>query len=360
MTDQRVKKVCGTLTEMGFDILLVGRRLRDSPAMDSRPYPVRRMMLMFHYGPFFYLEFQIRLFFFMLLHRADLLVSNDLDTLLPNYLISKLKGVPLVYDSHEYFTGVPELKAHPLKQKVWKLIEKCIFPHLKDVLTVSDSIATLYEREYGVRPRVVRNVPAGIGVKNIVGRKVLGLPEEKKILILQGSGINIQRGAEEMVEAMQFVEDDILLLIVGGGDVIEILKRRVHLLLLESKIIFKPRLPYENLMQYTAAADLGLSLDKDTNINYRYSLPNKIFDYIHAGIPILVSNLPEIKKVVEKYRIGDFIPNHSPEQIAEKLKQIFSHPEWIEVWKANTKKACGELNWARESEVIKKVFRRYA
>ncbi len=358
-TDQRVKKACGTLSEMGFKILLVGRQLRNSPDMDSRPYKVKRMKLLFNKGPFFYLEYQIRLFFFLLFHKADILYSNDLDTLLSNYLISKIKKLSLIYDSHEYFTGVPELVSHPVKRGVWKKIEKSIFPHLKYVFTVSDSIAHLYESEYGILPQVIRNVPKTNHVNYALGRATLGLPEEKRIIILQGSGINVQRGSEELVEAMQFAPETMLLLIVGGGDVIEILKQKVSDLNLEQKVIFKPRLHYEKLMQFTAAADLGVSLDKDTNINYRYSLPNKIFDYIHAGIPVLVSELVEIKKLVEKYEVGDIATSHDPQKIAEKITQMFNQPEQMKKWRENTLKARKELNWELESRAIQKVFRQW-
>ncbi len=357
-TDQRVKKVCRSLHEMGFDLILVGRRMHNSPRMDVRPYPVHRMKLLFEKGPAFYVCFQIRLFFFLLFHKATLLVSNDLDTLLPNFLVSKLKRVPLVYDSHEYFTGVPELQYHPLRQRIWKQVERWIFPRLKDVFTVNDSIADLYAEEYGVRPVVIRNVPETGGEIVKKSRASLSLPVDKKIMILQGSGINIQRGAEEMVEAMQFVENSILL-IVGGGDVIELLKEKVKQWHLEQKVLFKPRQPYEMLMQYTAVADLGLSLDKDTNINYRFSLPNKIFDYLHAGVPVLASDLVEIRKIIDTYQVGAFISDYQPQHIAQKVNEIFSMPEELIKWKLNTQKAASVLNWENESKRLRKVYAKY-
>ena len=267
VTDQRVKKVCGTLHKMGFEITLVGRILPDSMAMDNRPYKWHRMHLLFRTGPQFYAEYQLRLFIFLLFHKTNLLVSNDLDTLLPNFLIHKIKGIPLVYDSHEYFTEVPELVANPKKQKIWKRLEQWIFPKLKTVFTVNESIANLYEKEYGIRPKVVRNVPPLLSIKKNISRKEFQLPEKKKILILQGSGINIDRGAEEITEAMKDIPDSILL-IVGGGDVIQQKKKQVKENGLQEKVLFKGKQPYEKLMQYTALSDLGLSLDKDTNINF--------------------------------------------------------------------------------------------
>ncbi|MDY0078718.1 MAG: hypothetical protein RBR87_15725, partial [Bacteroidales bacterium] len=113
VTDQRVHKSCLSMQKAGFKVVLIGRRLKQSPPMDQRPYQTSRMRLIFEKGPLFYAFFNIRLFFLLLFKKADLYVSNDLDTLLPNFILSRIKKVPLVYDSHEYFTETPELTNRP-------------------------------------------------------------------------------------------------------------------------------------------------------------------------------------------------------------------------------------------------------
>jgi len=357
-SDQRVKKVCGTISQLGFEITLIGRRLKNSPDMDARPYAVNRMHLLFEKGPLFYAEYNIRLFGFLLFNKVDLLVSNDLDTLLPNYLISKIKHVPLIYDSHEYFTEVPELVNRPVVQKVWKAIEHFIFPRLTDVFTVNDTIADLFYDEYGIRPVVVRNIPPKAGDSIIKTRKELGLPENKKILIMQGAGINVHRGAEEMVEAMQLIENTVLL-IIGGGDVVGWLKKRVLELNISDKVIFKPRMPYADLMHYTTNADAGLTLDKGTNLNYRFSLPNKLFDYIQAGIPVIASPLPEIQKVIDTYQVGCYIPDHEPENMANKINEVIADQEQMKIWKKNCSFASLELNWEKEEKKVIDIYSHY-
>lgn len=358
VTDQRVRKVCQTISSMNCDVLLVGRQLESSPVMDEREYEVHRMKLLFEKGPLFYMEYNLRLFFFLLFRKANMLISNDLDTLLPNFLISKFKGTPLVYDSHEYFTEVPELVSRQHIQRIWKTIEQYIFPRLTDVITVNDSIAGLFENDYGVRPEVVRNIPRSISDIIKVSRKSLGLPDDKPILILQGSGINVDRGAEELVQAMPSI-DNAILLFVGGGDVLVKLKQLVTDLGINERVIFKPRLPYEEMMKYTSVSDLGLTLDKSNNLNYKFSLPNKLFDYIQAGVPVLSSPLPEIEKIITTYNIGDFIVNHNPKHIADKINHILNNQDLMAVWKKNCSFAARELTWENEEIILKKIYSKY-
>lgn len=358
VTDQRVDKVCTSLTGMGFSLLLVGRRLRGSLPLDRRSYATHRMRLMFTKGPLFYAEYNIRLFLFLLTHRSRLLVSNDLDTLLPNFLIHKLKGSPLVYDSHEYYTGTPELVDRPFVRGIWERIERMIFPRLTDIFTVNESIARLYEEKYGKKLNVVRNIPRTCIPEAAKTRTELGLPDARRIVLMQGAGINIQRGAEEAIEAIKTVENAVLL-IIGSGDVIGRLKQLSSQPELRDKVLFLPKMPYRELMQYTRLADVGLTLDKDTNINYRYSLPNKLFDYIHAGIPVLASRLPEISRIVEHYNIGRITDSHNPSELAGMLNRMLDDAEAQAVWKHNLAAAARELTWENEEKVLKAVYQKY-
>jgi glycosyltransferase involved in cell wall biosynthesis len=323
--------------------------------MDERPYKTRRLRIGVEKGILFYALYSIRLFFYLMFNKAALLVSNDLDTLLPNYLISLIKGIPIVYDSHEYYCGVPELINRPLVRGVWHTIEKAIFPKLKHVYTVNDSIAKLYRDEYNVEIGVVRNVPIYTPNKVAVNRKELNLPENIPLIIYQGAGINIDRGAEEVLLAMEFVNNAVLL-IIGTGDVIEHLKNIARRPELNNKIIFISKMPFDVLKQYTMQASIGLTLDKDTSPNYRYSLPNKLFDYIHANVPVLASPLIEVKRIVEHYNIGKLIENHDPKHIAKKINSMLTNKEAMIRYKENTILAAKDLNWQKEEQELMKIY----
>ncbi|MDP4290067.1 MAG: glycosyltransferase [Bacteroidota bacterium] len=357
VSDQRVHRTALTLKQSGYKVLLVGRKRKSSPPLPPREYATHRMILLFEKGPLFYAEFNLRLFLFLLIHRESLLVSNDLDTLLPNRIVQKLKKIPLVYDAHEYFTGVPELETRPFVQKIWKKIERKIIPSIQYMVTVNDSIAALYNREYGVEPLVVRNIPLAPkpGACNRLTREDMGLPEGKRIILLQGAGINVNRGAEEAVLAMRFIEEA-LLLIIGEGDVIPALKSIVEANNLSDKVRFMPRQPFEQLYSFTLLADIGITFDKGTNLNYRFSLPNKLFDYLQAGLPVLASPLPEIKKIIDRFGCGAMIESHDPKHIATSIIRMLNDEPFLKRCRENALKAAAVLNGETEQLALLTLF----
>ena len=356
VTDQRVNRAAITLHNIGMEVILVGRRLNRSLPLQQRPYKTKRFKLWFETGPLFYLSYNIRLFIYLLFQKADIFFSNDLDTLAANFIASKLKKVKLVYDSHEYFTEVPELVKRPFKQSIWLKIEKWIFPKLKNVMTVNDSIAEIYFKKYKVNVKVVRNVPFAADLSlPVESRNNWNIPSGVKIFLFQGAGINIDRGAEESIEAIKMV-DGAVLLFIGGGDVIEHLKSRVSESGLSEKVFFIPKQPFNELIKFTRMADFGITLDKNTNLNYRFSLPNKLFDYIQANLPVLCSDLVEVKRIIEKYDIGIVVSADDPQTLAGKMKEMMSDDTSLARWKNNLNIAAAELNWEKEQQKFIEVI----
>ena len=331
------------MTQNNWDVLLIGRRLSNSKKLD-RNYKTHRISLIFNNGFLFYAEYNLRLFFFLLLKKVHVLHANDLDTLLPMWLLSKLKKVPLVYDSHEFFLGVPEIQNKKMVKFIWKLIERIIFPRLKHVFTVNESIAKLYQNAYNVNVKVLRNVPEQTKIDLIKTKSNLNLPSQKPVVILQGSGINVDRGAEELLEAIA-LQDQFFLCVIGKGDVFEKLRERALRQDLSKKTMFMDAIPYEEMMQYTMLSDIGVSLDKPNNLNYEFSLPNKFFDYIKAGIPVVSSHLIEIRKLVEQFNCGAMTTSHDPHDILDALQYAFKNKS---SFKKGILQAKEELVWEKE------------
>jgi glycosyltransferase involved in cell wall biosynthesis len=198
---------------------------------------------------------------------------------------------------------------------------------------------------------VVRNIPNYPKIEHLKTRIELQLPLDKKIVILQGAGINVDRGSEELVEAFQYLDNSYLLLIIGSGDVINTLKEKVIALKLQTKVLFIDKMPASELRHYTANSDLGVTIDKDTNLNYHFSLPNKVFDYMHAGIPILASRLPEIENIINTFHIGTFIENHQLQHIAAQISNFLTSSDY-EVCKKNISLAAKKNNWETEKQQL--------
>tara|TARA_R110002072_G_scaffold63864_2_gene158513 strand:- start:3294 stop:4418 length:1125 start_codon:yes stop_codon:yes gene_type:complete len=341
VTDQRVGKTCAVLTEMGFKVLLVGRKLKKSNSI-QREYEVKRFRLLFNKGFLFYAEYNLRLFFFLLFSKKDLLFSNDLDTLVPNYLIRKIQKKKLIFDSHELFSEIPELENRKRVKNFWLAIEKKIIPKLKNIITVSDSIKEHYQSLYGVNVSVVRNIPEN--------KKVIQTPFDfdthgKKIILYQGS-VNVGRGLELMIDTMHLLEDYILV-IIGDGDISTKLIEKVNTLDLKNCVKFLGRINPDELKNLTPNTTVGMSLEEDLGLNYRYALPNKLFDYIHAEVPMVVSNLPEMKAIIKKYAIGEVLIDRTPISLASTIKTMAAKN-----YKKELIEAKKQLNWALEKEKL--------
>ncbi|MCR4964714.1 MAG: glycosyltransferase [Bacteroidales bacterium] len=354
-TDPRVDKVARFLLRNDYQVTLVGRRYGDSPALEERPYQTHRMRLLFRRGFLFYAEFQLRLFLYLLFRKFDVYVANDLDTLLPSLLVSRMKKKRLVYDSHEYFCGELSVVSKPSSFWVWSHIEKYCFPKLETVITVSQSIVDQYEKEYGIRPYLVRNIPPQRKFEVTETRASLGMPEDRFVLILQGNAINEGRGGEETIEAMPLLPEAHLF-VVGNGSSLPVMKKRVSELGISDRVTFVGRQNQQMLYNYTVLADAGIALDRDLSANLRFSLPNKIFEYIKAGTPLVVSNLTERRHIVEQHQVGVIAEDWSPEAIAATVRQLMDNPDFYQQCKEHCSTAAQELTWENEEKVLAEIY----
>jgi glycosyltransferase involved in cell wall biosynthesis len=355
-TDMRVQKQALLLTDMGFSVTLIGRNTGRSLSLFLPRVRTKRLRVFFRRGPAMYILFNLSLLLRLLARRSDLFVANDLDTLVPCFAVSRLFGKPLVYDAHEYFTGQYGLAERKFKYFVWKKIEGWLLPKVRHMITVSNSIADLYRKEYGADSVVIMNVAPSTDELIVYNRSNLRVREEDLLVVYQGSGINPGRGVMELVNAMTMLER-IRLIITGSGDMIEEVKQAVSYKGLTNNVIFLPRMKWEEMMQFTMCCDAGLSLDQDNCINQRYSLPNKIFDYIAAGIPAVVSPLPDVSAIIGRYGCGLILSHVTPYAIAGALERLRDDRDLLSELKEKAVEARQELTWEKEKVKEREFFK---
>ena len=342
--DQRVSKICDSLQHKNWKVILVGV-LKPESTFLLRTYSIERLRVFFTKGPLCYFMLNVRMFFYLLFHKTEIIWANDLDALWPAVLMKKLRGTKIIYDSHEYFTEAEGLTGRERIKAIWTRIEERCIPHVDLFITVNESIASIYRKKYNREVFVQRNMPV---LLEEVEEQVEFF--ETKTVVLQGAYIDPDRGGMELVEAFQYLEG-IQLLIVGAGRDLENIKNRIVELHLEEKVRVLPRMSYFELKKLTQRVHLGVSLDKPLHLNYTLSLPNKLFDYIHAGVPVLVSNLIEPARIVNEYQIGEVIEEVTPKAIAEGIQKVMNSPSYNE-YRAATKKAKSALHWQADFDKL--------
>ncbi|GAB1307664.1 hypothetical protein KH5_03470 [Urechidicola sp. KH5] len=341
-TDQRVHKIASYFEEKGFEVQVYGRLLPNTIFVE-RSYEIVRKKHWFNNNFLFYAEYNFRLFFYLLKTKHDLLYVNDLDTLLASYISTTFHKSDLIYDSHEYFIETPELQGRKFVQRVWKFVERSILPKLTKAITVSEPIAGEYRKSYGIEMKVIRNLPILEEQKEY---KQVSFPTKHRVVLYQGK-LNPGRGLKPMIKALHHV-NKVDLVIIGFGKVQNALRSFVEKEGLEQRVHFLGRIPYNELYNYTIKADIGMVLEEPYGKSFKYSLPNKLFDFIHCGIPILASNLPEVERIVKSYNVGLIVPSHNPVDIANSIRKLLDSPKLRTEYIENQKVARKELNWQNE------------
>ena len=178
----------------------------------------------------------------------------------------------------------------------------------------------------------------------------------KPLIIYQGA-LNKGRGLEQAIGAMELLPEAELV-IAGGGDLENELQALVASRGIKN-VRFAGRLSAEALRPLTRQAMLGISVEEELGLNYRYALPNKLFDYIQARIPVVVSDLPEMSRLVKDYDIGLVARAHEPEGLAATFREALTNDALRQKWAFNLEKAARELNWDNEKEILKAVYRKF-
>jgi glycosyltransferase involved in cell wall biosynthesis len=339
--DQRMHRICHSLATNGFKVTLVGRRLKTSVPLQPKTYDQKRLTCLFNKGLLFYAEYNLRLFFYLVRKKMDAICAIDLDTILPCLFVSKLKSVRRIYDAHEYFTELKEVRTRPLVKWFWHQIERSCVPRFKYGYTVSEGLANEFKSRYGRQYRVIRNLPVLTPLKDH--------PREEKYLFY-GGAVNEARGFEYLVPAMKDI--DCKLVIVGDGNFMAQLKELIQKYRVEDKVELKGMLPPGDLRSYAENAALGVALAEMEGVNQYHALPNKFLDYIHAALPQVTMNYPEYSKINAVYKVAVLVKELSVSEVARALKEALSNNDLLIELRQNCLVAREKFNWQQEEKKL--------
>ncbi|MDI9319529.1 MAG: glycosyltransferase [Phycisphaerales bacterium] len=343
--DQRMIRICTALSSAGYDVTLIGFKRKNSKALIERPFKQKRIPIVAEKGKLLYVDYWLKLFFTLLFRKADILCAIDLDTIMPIYYASKIKGTKRVYDAHELFTELKEVISRPRVHKMWLWIELHTVPNFPIGYTIGECYAEEFKRKYAVSYAIVRNATI---------LKLLQVPDKKEKYILYQGAVNVGRRFEQLIPAMQWV--DVPLIICGEGNFYEETKALVAAYKLEHKVIFKGYVPPEELRQYTLSASIGITLFEDTSLSNRLSMANRFFDYMHAAVPQLCVQYPEYEKVNARFEIATLIDDLTPENIASALNRLLQDEEYYHRLAQNCLAAREVYCWQEEEKRLLKIY----
>ncbi len=344
-----MQRICRSLSGAGYEVELVGRERDTSVALTTEPYKQTRLKCWFDKGKLFYLEYNLRLFFYLRSLEFDAACAIDLDTIVPVFLAGKLRSAKLVYDAHEYFTEVPEVVRRKSVKRVWEWVERTFVPKFDLAYTVSPALAELFSKKYGKQFHVIRNVPLYSTRATVLNRGTGMYPT----LLYQGA-LNEGRGLEHLIEAMQGI--DAKLLLAGEGDLSNGLRDLVKRLNLESKVQFPGFVKPEELKKLTANVTIGINLLENSGLSYYYSLSNKFFDYIHARVPQICIDFPEYRKVNQEFEVALLVKDCSVNEIKTAAERLLNDKELYMRLQKNCEVCSENMNWQNEEKKLLALY----
>jgi glycosyltransferase involved in cell wall biosynthesis len=345
--DQRMIRICTSLVNAGYDVLLVGRKHKKSKPLQEKKFDQKRITIGPEEGKMMYLLYWLRLFFYLLFQKSDAFCAIDLDTILPVLFASRIKGTKRVYDAHELFTEMQEVVTRPREKKIWDAIEKFTVPKFTAGYTIGECYAAFFHEKYGVDYAIVRNATV---------LRPVNIPEKKALYILYQGAVNVGRCFEFLIPAMQYVNAP--LIICGEGNFYHEAVTLTQKLGLEHKITFKGYVPPDELKAYTINAWTGITLFEAVGPSNRLSMANRFFDYMHSGVPQLCMAYPEYEKVNAQFELAYLIEEPNIDNIAKALNKLISDKEYHHRLQENALKAREIYCWQEEEKRLVQVYRK--
>ena len=287
-------------------------------------------------------------------YNTDVYHAHDLNTLIQGIVSAKLriKRKKLIYDSHEVQTS----RTHYSFEKIYR-IEKLLLKFVDKVIVENDTRADYHKDLYSKRPTPIHNYSELYNIEEVKAfplREVYSIPEDTKIVLYQG-GMQEGRGLFKLLDAFKNIENGKLIMLGDGKERQNLLDYHRELKL-ENKVIFIDRVPYQELRSYTKSADIGIQFLENTNFNHYSASSNKLFEYLMAHVPVIGSDLPEIKRVIEEEQVGLIVQEANTVQLNEAIQILINDDELRTTLKGNTENAKRKYNWENEKRILNNIY----
>lgn len=337
-----MQRICTSLSNAGYQVVLVGRQLKKSKPLQAQPFTQKRLPCFFTKGFLFYAEYNLRLLFFLLFTKANALCAIDLDTILPNYIASFITGKPRVYDAHELFTELIEVVTRPRVHKSWLAVERFVVPRFQHGYTVNLFIKEELKRRYQVDYQIVRNMP--------LKKEITVLQKYPRFTVLYQGAVNEGRSFKTLIPAMQQVDAN--LLICGNGNYFTQVQNLIQQYGVEDKVTLMGAVLPNELKNITPKCHVGVTIFESEGLNQYYSLANRFFDYMMAGVPQICANYPEYAHINNQYGFAYMIKDVQPQTIATALNNLLNDNVLYQQLQANCTIANEQLNWQQEEKTL--------
>lgn len=346
----------------GFRILRVDTSLAgERPATaEERPRSLRllRRLPMKIHSFFALLQYYRRAWKIVKSEPGDIYHCHDLETLPLGYMTKRRHGARLVYDAHELTTELAYISR--LERVGWRVLERFLIRRTDENITTGTYRAAYLAKKYRVAaPTVILNCPplSATGAPNHALREKLGLIDDKVPVILYQGGFVPGRGLDNLVLAAAHLDRGVLVL-MGWGPLEEELRRLVKEKSLEERVYFTEPVPPEQVVYYCISASVGVVIYQNTGLNNYYATPNKLYEYIHAGLPVVSMDFPALKEVMEGYGLGCTFDPEEPESIAAAINFVLADEQRYDTMRKNALEAARIFNWETESKKLLEIYRR--
>jgi glycosyltransferase involved in cell wall biosynthesis len=331
----------------------------ENSGIANRDYTQIPLRTSFHRGgPLKFLQYNWKVLWAGLNHEFDIIHAHDLWILPAATILSVWKKKVLLYDAHEYYPGLEIFTRRKIRRLIWTFSEKICIRRVKNLITVSEPLGQLYRDRYhlSISVDVIRNLPA---YEAPSPAKVVKIPVNDDMLtVLYHGHFRPGRGLTNLIKAIARVEN-IRLVLIGGGELESELKKLTYDLNAEKRVSFIPYILTDQLISTAAQADIGAVLFEPGSQNYAHALPNKIFEYVMAGLPVLASNIDTLDHYVNKYNLGITTDPNDVQSISDCLEEISGNQNQLQIWHNNALSAARELSWENEAEKLINIYDKF-